>query len=111
MRPTVALHVRPDDKPFAHIGQLGVIVDLSNDATMHLPLSVESVDYLTELARQAVLVATAIRMQSDLPCPSCDGQGEIGTSQDYFGQWHTETCRDCQGSGYDRHGDQDEEAS
>lgn len=32
-------------------------------------------------------------------CRACQGQGEIGTRQDYWGNWDTETCRDCQGTG------------
>ena len=32
-------------------------------------------------------------------CPACDGQGEIGVSQDYYGNWNIETCRDCGGLG------------
>lgn len=32
-------------------------------------------------------------------CPKCQGGGEIGTTQDYFGNWDSETCRYCGGSG------------
>lgn len=34
-----------------------------------------------------------------VPCAECNGQGEIGTSQDYFGNWNTRECRCCQGHG------------
>lgn len=33
------------------------------------------------------------------PCIACDGSGEIGTRQDYFGNWDTEQCRCCRGEG------------
>lgn len=34
-----------------------------------------------------------------LHCKACDGAGEVGTRQDYWGNWDTETCRLCQGEG------------
>jgi DnaJ-class molecular chaperone len=36
-------------------------------------------------------------------CPRCNGSGEIGTSQDYFGNWNTKTCRHCDGTGEVEH--------
>lgn len=32
-------------------------------------------------------------------CPTCEGAGEVGTRQDYWGNWDTETCRPCNGTG------------
>jgi DnaJ-class molecular chaperone len=32
-------------------------------------------------------------------CRACHGAGEVGTRQDYWGNWETETCRDCRGTG------------
>lgn len=32
-------------------------------------------------------------------CVTCEGAGEIGVRQDYWGNWETEQCRDCNGTG------------
>lgn len=32
-------------------------------------------------------------------CPTCDGAGEVGVRQDYYGNWDTEQCGDCHGEG------------
>ena len=34
-----------------------------------------------------------------ITCPSCDGQGERGISQDYWGNWNTKQCWACDGMG------------
>lgn len=33
----------------------------------------------------------------DIECPDCDG-GEVGTRQDYWGNWDTVTCPRCDGT-------------
>lgn len=43
-----------------------------------------------------------------VPCPACDGKGERGVSQDYFGNWNTEQCRLCDGEGEISQADADE---
>lgn len=40
---------------------------------------------------------TAVLVHVLVPCPGCDGNGEIGTHRDYFGNWDTEQCRGCNG--------------
>lgn len=34
-----------------------------------------------------------------LLCPTCGGGGEVGTRQDYWGNWETDLCRTCRGDG------------
>lgn len=34
-----------------------------------------------------------------IDCTECGGSGEIGTHQDYFGNWETKPCRHCKGYG------------
>lgn len=34
-------------------------------------------------------------------CPTCEGGGEVGTRQDYWGNWDTRTCPTCAGTGED----------
>lgn len=43
------------------------------------------------------MTTTAVCITTD--CPTCEGAGEIGTRQDYWGNWETETCRTCHGVG------------
>lgn len=34
-----------------------------------------------------------------VPCPCCEGDGQIATRQDYWGNWDSEQCRWCDGEG------------
>lgn len=45
------------------------------------------------------LLMTAVTVHLTVPCPYCQGAGENGTHQNYWGAWETEQCQACDGTG------------
>lgn len=42
---------------------------------------------------------TAVAVCVLITCRDCGGGGEVGTRQDYWGNWDTERCGMCRGEG------------
>lgn len=73
----------------------------SGAATMHkrgmcLPCDLGWADIDANLAYDAALAAGV----PILTCHDCHGAGEVGVSQDYWGNWNTEPCRLCRSQGW-----------
>lgn len=50
-------------------------------------------------AESMTTTATPVPVCITTDCLVCEGAGEVGTRQDYWGNWETETCRLCSGVG------------